>query len=96
VFPVFNIRILLNLITCPGRAAVKRHAALCKAESAVITQIRTGRIGLAAFLNKARVPEVESPACQCGWARWFIQRQLLPQFRLAEELLYGGEGEEPE
>src|SRR6266480_6985275 len=53
----------------PGRAAVKQHAALHKAESAVITQIRTGRIGLAAFLNMVRVPGVESPACQCGWAR---------------------------
>jgi hypothetical protein len=122
----------------PGHSAVKQHAALHKAESTVITQIRTGRIGLAAFLNRARVPGVESPACQCGWAkktaahviahcpwftgarhqiadphtgwvdikcltsspegvhrlaRWFIQLQLLPQFNLAEELLYrGGEG----
>jgi hypothetical protein len=32
----------------------------------VITQIRTGRIGLAAFLNKAQVPEFPSPECQCG------------------------------
>ena len=53
----------------PGHAAVRQHAELHKAESAVITQIRTGRIGLAAFLNKARVPRVESPACQCGWAK---------------------------
>jgi len=37
----------------PGRAAVKQHAALHKAESAVITQIRTGRIRLAAFLHRA-------------------------------------------
>jgi hypothetical protein len=121
----------------PGRAAVKRHAALCKAESSIITQIRTGRIGLAAFLNRVGVPGIESPACQCGWgketaahviahcprfagirhriadqrtgrvdiqnltsspdgarklAKWFIQLKLLPQFNLAEELLYGGEG----
>ena len=99
-----------------------------------------GRIGLAAFLNKARVPGVESPACQCGWARetaahviahcprfagvrhqiadprtgqvnvrsltsslkgvrrlarWFIQLQILPQFNLAEELLYGSEERGP-
>ena len=125
----------------PGRAAVKRHAALRKAESAVITQIRTGRIGLAAFLNMVRVPGIESPACPCGWARetaahviahcprfagvrhhitephtgrvdiksltssaegtrrlakWFIQLQLLPQFNLAEELLYGDEKGGPE
>ena len=125
----------------PGRAAVKRHAALRKAESAVITQIRTGRIGLAAFLNMVRVPGMESPACPCGWARetaahviahcprfaevrhhitdpltgrvdikdltssskgarrlskWFIQLKLLPQFNLAEELLYGDEKSGPE
>ena len=99
-------------------------------------QIRTGRIGLAAFLNRVGVPGVESPSCQCGWARetaahviahcpqfdgvrhqiadprfgqvdiksltsspegvrrlarWFIQLQLLPQFNLAEELLYRSE-----
>src|SRR5947207_3332505 len=40
----------------PGGKAVKLHAVLQKAESAITTQIRTGRIGLTAFLNKARLP----------------------------------------
>jgi hypothetical protein len=31
----------------------------------VLVQARTGRIGLASFLNKARVPGVESPSCRC-------------------------------
>ena len=50
-------------------AAVKQHVTLHKTESAMIIQIRTGRIDLAAFLNKAQMPRIESPACQCGWAR---------------------------
>jgi hypothetical protein len=35
-------------------------------ESSVLVQARTGRIGLAHFLNKARVPGYETPACRCG------------------------------
>jgi hypothetical protein len=53
----------------PSRKAVKLHAKLRKAESSIITQIRTGRIGLAAFLNKAKVPGFPSPVCPCGSAR---------------------------
>jgi hypothetical protein len=124
----------------PCRKTIKIHEGLHKAESLVITQIRTGRIGLAAFLNKARVPEFPSPACQCGQAyetakhiiaecprfaearrsltepgsnqvdvkslvskadrvqglaRWFLRLRILPQFHLAEELLYGGGQAEP-
>ncbi len=122
----------------PNRKTVKLHAKLQKAESSVITQIHTGRIGLAAFLNKARVPGFPSPVCPCSQAsetvthviahyarfmehrerlknprtgqldvkglvsrpegaqllaRWFIQLKILPQFTLAEELLYGNERE---
>ena len=40
----------------PKRSVLKLHKDLRKAESALITQIRTGRIGLAAFLNKAKIP----------------------------------------
>ena len=52
----------------PCRKAPKLHEGLRKAESSVVTQIRTGRIRLAAFLNKARVPDFPSPTCRCGWA----------------------------
>ena len=120
----------------PQGSSLKLHSGLHKAESVVITQIRTGCIGLAAFLNKARVPDFPSPVCQCGRARetvrhvilhcnrfmaarhkiadprsrvvdlksllscaagarrlaqWFIQLQILPQFQLARELIYGEE-----
>lgn len=29
--------------------------------------MRTGKIGLAEFLYKCRVPGVASPSCACGW-----------------------------
>ena len=48
---------------------IKQHAILHKTESAMIIQIKIDRISLTAFLNKARVPGIKSPACQCNWAR---------------------------
>ena len=121
----------------PNHKIVKLHAKLQKTESAIITQICTRCIGLAAFLNKTRVPGFPSPVCSCGQARetashviahcerfvgcrrvlldphtrqldikglvskpeytprlarWFIQLRVLPQFALAEKLLYEAEG----
>ena len=51
------------------RKRLKVQSLLKKAESALATQIRTGKIGLADFLHKRRVPGVTSPACSCGWHR---------------------------
>ena len=48
---------------------LKIHTLLKKAESSLATQIRTGKIGLADFLHKHRVPGITSPACPCGWHR---------------------------
>ena len=42
------------------------HKDLRKAESALLIQARTGRIGLAKFLYSRRVPGFESAKCQCG------------------------------
>jgi hypothetical protein len=56
-------------VEAPNRRILKIHKDLKKAESAVLTQIRTGRIDLAAFLNKVRVPDYPSPACRCGQAQ---------------------------
>ena len=44
---------------------LKLHDQLKKAESAILVQARTGRIGLASFLNKARVLGYDSPNCRC-------------------------------
>ena len=48
---------------------LKIHLLLRKAESALATRIRTGKIGLADFLHRRRVPAITSPACPCGWHR---------------------------
>jgi hypothetical protein len=46
--------------------ALRRHKGLRKHESSTLTQIRTGKIGLRAFLALCRVPDVNTPLCSCG------------------------------
>lgn len=51
----------------PKREIIARHKNLRKAESAIMIQVRTGKIGLAKFLHKANVPEFSSPTYRkCG------------------------------
>jgi hypothetical protein len=52
----------------PSADALKKHLLLRKHESSLLTQIRTGRVGLRAFLFERRVPEVATPRCPCGEA----------------------------
>ena len=52
-----------------SKKRLKIHTQLKKAESALTTQIRTGKLGLADFLYKRRVPSVTSPVCSSGWHR---------------------------
>jgi hypothetical protein len=46
--------------------ALKKHRDLLKHESSLLTQIRTGKVGLRAFLFEHKVPEVATPRCPCG------------------------------
>ena len=48
--------------------ALKKHRHLHKHESSLLTQIRTGKVGLRAFLFAQKVPEVATPRCPCGEA----------------------------
>ena len=50
----------------PTDQVLKRYNSLRKHESSLLTQIRTGRIGLNAFLWERKVPTVLSPHYQCG------------------------------
>lgn len=52
--------------TPPNKAVLKLHSGLRKAESSVLIQARTGRIGLAKFLYNRKVPGVLSAQCRCG------------------------------
>ena len=48
-----------------NRAVLKLHSGLRKAESSVLVQARTGRIGLLKFLYNRKVPGVLSAQCRC-------------------------------
>ena len=49
------------------KATLHLHANLPKPQSSLLTQIRTGKIGLASFLHTCWVPSFESLACPYGW-----------------------------
>jgi hypothetical protein len=49
--------------------ALEKHETLRKHESSLLVQIRTGKVGLRAFLFERRVPDVWTPLCRCGRAR---------------------------
>jgi hypothetical protein len=46
--------------------ALSRYKCLCIHQSSLLTQIRTGKVGLRAFLFEKKVPDVATPWCQCG------------------------------
>jgi hypothetical protein len=48
-----------------NRAVLKLHSGLRKAQSSVLVQARTGRIGLSKFLYNRRVPRVLFAQCRC-------------------------------
>ena len=49
----------------PTRRVLQLHATLQKAESTMLIHIRTGCIGLKKFLYNCRVPDIDSPMCDC-------------------------------
>ena len=51
--------------TSPTKQVLQLHKSLRKAESALLVQVRTKRIGLAQFLYNRRVPNVVTAKCQC-------------------------------
>ena len=62
---------------CEKKDTLRRHEGLTKAESSLAIQLRTGRVGLADYLYKRRVPGFESPACSCGWGRQTIHHVIM-------------------
>ena len=74
----------------PYRSALRLRAGLSKAQSSVLTQVRTGKIGLAAFLCKRRVPDFPTSACSCG-AQWETAKHVVmncPRLQRARRSLY--------
>ena len=50
----------------PAKERLKLHEGLQKAESSLLIQMGTGKIGLRAFLFERRFPELMTPVCVCG------------------------------
>jgi hypothetical protein len=66
-----------QLIPTQSKAVRKLHAGRTKAESALLTQLRTGKIGFNAFLHERKVPGYESPRRACGPSRMTVRHVLL-------------------
>ena len=49
-----------------SQKAFQKHQGLRKHKSSLLTQIRTGKVGLKAFLFQRKVPEIMTPHCHCG------------------------------
>jgi len=65
--------------TIPSDAQTPRrlHAGLQKAESVILTQLRTGKIGFNKFLFDRSVPTVLSPQCACEQGTMTVRHVLL-------------------
>ncbi|KFY11306.1 hypothetical protein V491_07268 [Pseudogymnoascus sp. VKM F-3775] len=61
----------------PGIKALEPHRGAPKSLSSVITQLRTGKIGLNAYLHSRNVPGINSPNCGCGYRLQSIEHLLL-------------------
>ncbi len=70
------------------------HTGLAKAESSVLTQMRTGKIGLAHFLYTCRVPEILTAGCECGWRKQDVRHVLMfcPRFADRRQALIDAAG----
>ena len=53
------------------------HAGRAKAHSALLTQLRTGKIGFNEFLHERRVPGFDTKRCACGHAAAMSVRHVL-------------------
>ena len=60
----------------PYRASLRLCAGLSKAQSSILTQMRTGKIGLATFLCRRQVPGFPTPAFCCG-AQWETAKHVV-------------------
>jgi exonuclease III len=74
---------LRDLVAYPTRATRTLHAGRTKPKSAILTQLRTGKIGFNDFLFERRVPGVTSRRCACEQGAMTVRHILLicPRWR---------------
>ena len=75
--------------TFQDKQPLLKHKQCPKHISSMITQLRTGRVGLRAFLFQRKVPNIITPICSCGEAPETTYHVLLncPQTRLHRDNL---------
>ncbi|APA14439.1 hypothetical protein sscle_13g092090 [Sclerotinia sclerotiorum 1980 UF-70] len=61
----------------PNRRILQLHYKLKKWQSAMLIQMRTGKIGLRDYLWKKKVPDFNHPGCECGEGRQTVEHILL-------------------
>ncbi len=76
-----------------SRNRTRLHDGFSKPLSAIVTQIRTEKIGLNAFLTTRKVPNY-TPGCDCGWPRQTAKHVILycPQYEGQRNNLYQDAG----
>ena len=67
------------------KAYINNHRGLKKAESSVLTQARTGKIGLNAFLFQRRIPGIPTPLCGFGEGPETVRYLLIRCWETKEE-----------
>lgn len=66
----------IDIKTIDGEAP-KLYRNMPKAEASLAIQLRTGKIGLAAFLHERRVPDYPTPFCPCGEGRQTVKHVII-------------------
>ena len=70
-------RFTFRLTPQPSLATRRLYAGLSKGQSAILAQLRTGKIGFNAFLYERWVPTVLSPCCACDLGAMTVYHILL-------------------
>ncbi len=72
---------------------LRLHRGRAKPHSALLTQLRTGKIGFNQFLHERRVPDVATAACECGRGRMSVKHVLLtcPKWKVERKAMQRGE-----
>lgn len=82
-----TLRVPADQASLSQRALAKYHG-LRKHEASLLLQLRTGKVGLRAFLFDRKVPDVITPLCSCG------TEKETPAHIALNCVLYGDEREE--